>query len=336
MKTKKTKTKFYKNSHKAVPDHGLMAEPLSKAPEVKKVGIYNIVQINKENIGIDDGFQRALNKKQIKNIQENWDDDDCDLPNLYLHEYKGKYYPQITDGQHRICASPHKVIDCRVVNTLASITRCLRANDPRTKSQWEVNARFWGKAEAITRLKEDDPDNIHGMIKLFKKLGYNPLNPTKEKALDLGSNVAALHGQTLAAINAMLKNRLLESKEKAAITKKVMEDTVNIIDYVFRDEIGDEKKFGMQMWSGLPQFLLDSIEDRGLGGSYDIDKVKDAIKNGVWSIGGIHPRKDKLKAWFEFESATVKYQSKDIKGVSKRKANCWQRLFFDMYKLYKK
>jgi hypothetical protein len=134
----------------------------------------------------------------------------------------------------------------------------------------------------------------------------------------------------------MLKNRLLESKEKAAITKKVMEDTVNIIDYVFRDEIGDEKKFGMQMWSGLPQFLLDSIEDRGLGGSYDIDKVKDAIKNGVWSIGGIHPRKDKLKAWFEFESATVKYQSKDIKGVSKRKANCWQRLFFDMYKLYKK
>ena len=336
MKTKKTKTEFYKNSHKAVPDHGLMAKPLSKAPEVQKVGIYNIVQINRENIGIDDGFQRALNKKQIKNIQENWDDDDCDLPNLYLHEYKGKYYPQITDGQHRICASPHKVIDCRVVNTLASITRCLRANDPRTKSQWEVNARFWGKAEAITRLKEDDPSNIHGMIKLFKKLGYNPLNPTKEKALDLGSNVAALHGQTLAAINAMLKNRLLESKEKAAITKKVMEDTVNIIDYVFRDEIGDEKKFGMQMWSGLPQFLLDSIEDRGLGGSYDIDKVKDAIKNGVWSIGGIHPRKDKLKAWFEFESATVKYQSKDIKGVSKRKANCWQRLFFDMYKLYKK
>ena len=35
------------------------------------------------------------------------------------------------------------------------------------------------------------------------------------------------------------KNRLLETKEKVAITKKVMEDTVNIIDYVFRDEIGD-------------------------------------------------------------------------------------------------
>lgn len=330
------KTKFYKNSHKPVPKHKLMAEPLSKAPTIKKIGIYNIAQIDKKNIGIDDGFQRALSEKQIKNIQENWDDDDCDLPNIYLHKYRGKYYPQITDGQHRICASPHKVIDCRVVNTLSSITRCLRANDPRTKSQWEVNARFWGRAEEITRLKQDDPTNIHGLIKLFKKLGYTPLNPTKEKALDLGSNIAALHAQILAAINNMFKYRLLESKEKVAITKKVMEDTVEIVHHVFGDEIASQKKFGMQMWSGLPQFLLDSIEDKGLGGSYDIDTVKDTIKNGVWGIGGYHPRKDKLKTFVQFQSATLDYEAKGIKGVSCRKANCWQRLFFDMYKLHSK
>lgn len=115
-----------------------------------------------------------------------------------------------------------------------------------------------------------------------------------------------------------------------------MEDTLKIVDHVFGDEIADQKKFGAQLWSGLPQFLLDSIKDRGLGGDYDIDRVKEVISKGVWSIGGHHPRKDKLNSWFEFESATVQYQSKDIKGVSKRKANCWQRLFFDMYKLHNK
>lgn len=331
-----TKTKFYKNSHKPVTEYDLNAKPLSKAPEIEQVGIYKIARIHKENIGVDEAFQRALNKKQIKNIQDNWDDDDCDLPNIYLHKYKGKYYPQITDGQHRICASPHDTIDCRVVNTLASITRCLRANDPKTKSQWEVNARFWGRAEAITRLNENDPDNIHGIIKVFKKLGYNPLNPTKEKALDLGSSVAALHGQILAAINLMLKNRLLDEKEKAAITKKVMEDTVKIVDHVFGEEIASQKKFGAQMWSGLPQFLLDSIKNRGLGGDYNIDDIKKMIKKGAWSIGGNHPRKDKLLTFAHFEMATLKYQAKAIKAVSTRKANCWQRLFFDMHKLYEK
>ena len=134
----------------------------------------------------------------------------------------------------------------------------------------------------------------------------------------------------------MLKNRLLESKEKVAITKKVMEDTVEIVHHVFEDDIASQKKFGMQMWSGLPQFLLDSIEDKGLGGSYDIDTVKDTIKNGVWGIGGYHPRKDKLKTFVQFQSATLDYEAKGIKGVSCRKANCWQRLFFDMYKLHSK
>lgn len=331
-----TKTKFYKNSHKPVIEYDLHAKPLSKAPKIKQVGIYKITQIKKENIGVDEGVQRALNRKQIKNIQDNWDDDDCDLPNIYLHKYEGKYYPQITDGQHRICASPHDTIDCRVVNTLASITRCLRTNDPKTTSQWEVNARFWGHAEAITRLKESDPNNMHGIIKLFKKLGYNPLNPTKEKPLDLGSSVAALHGQILAAINTMLRNRLLNEKEKAAITKKVMEDTVKIVDHVFGEEIASQKTFGAQMWSGLTQFLLDSIEDRGLGGDYNIDDIKKMIKKGDWSIGGHHPRKDKLHTFVQFEMATLKYQAKAIKAVSTRKANCWQRLFFDMYKLYNK
>ena len=156
------------------------------------------------------------------------------------------------------------------------------------------------------------------------------------KALDLGSSVAAIHGQILAAINTMLRNRLLSDTERAAITKKVMEDTLKIVDHVFGDEIANQKKFGAQLWSGLPQFLLDSIKDRGLGGDYDIDRVKEVISKGVWSIGGNHPRKDELKTFAQFEKAVLQYQGKTIKGVSGRKANCWQRLFFDMHKLYNK
>ena len=330
------KSKFYLGSHEPVKEYGLLAQPLSKAPKVTTHGNYNLVDLNRENIGIDKDFQRSLNRTQISNIQSKWDDDNCDLPNVYIHKHNGKYFPQITDGQHRICASPHEVITCRTVNTLASITRCLEANDPRTKSSWEVNALFWARKAELDRLKGVDKENIKGLIKCFKRLGYNPLNPTKDQAVDLGGNIASLHKKMLNAINTRLRSRLLEDKERWAFTKKIMEDTVEIVDHVFNEEVKEEGriKFGGQIWSGLPQFLLDSREKFGLGGVYDIEEIKNILKGGVWGISGYHARKEKLETFNDFSTAAKEYELKKVKGVSDRRADYWQRLFLDMYKLH--
>ena len=112
--TTRNKTTFYKKAHKPVPEYGLLAEPLNKAPKITKHGIYNLADIHKKNIGIDSDFQRTLNRKQIDNISKNYDPDNCDLPNVYMHEHQDKFYIQITDGQHRISASPDEVITCRI------------------------------------------------------------------------------------------------------------------------------------------------------------------------------------------------------------------------------
>ena len=334
--TTRNKTTFYKKAHKPVPEYGLLAEPLNKAPKITKHGIYNLADIHKKNIGIDSDFQRTLNRKQIDNISKNYDPDNCDLTNVYMHEHQDKFYIQITDGQHRISASPDEVITCRIVNTKASITRCLEANNPKTKSSWEQNALFWGRKAEIDRLRLSDAENINGIIDRFKTLGYTPLNPTKQKAVDIGSNIANLHKQIYNAIKNKLKGRILEQGETQAIVKKVMDDTVDIVDYVFGEEIreGNKTQFGGQIWSGLPQFLLDSREKFGMGGAYDVNLIKGALVEGTWGIGGYHPRKDKLEKFQDFQDATLEYEARKVTGVSGRKADCWQRLFLDMYKLY--
>lgn len=336
MSTSENKNAFFKKAHKPVPEYGLLAEPLDEAPKIVTHGIYKVADIHKKNIGIDSDFQRTLNRKQISNISKNYDPDNCDLPNVYMHEHKGKFYIQITDGQHRISATPDDVVTCRVVNTKPSITRCLEANNPKTKSSWEQNALFWAKKAEIDRLRLSDKENINGIIERFKTLGYTPLNPTKQKPIDLGSNVANLHKQIYNAIKTKLKGRILEKGETQAIVKKVMDDTVDIVDYVFGEEIREGKKtsFGKQIWSGLPQFLLDSREKFGLGGAYDVDLIKGALAKGTWGIGGYHPRRDKLETFQDFQDAAIQYELKKVKGVHNRRADCWQRLFLDMYKLY--
>jgi len=140
----------------------------------------------------------------------------------------------------------------------------------------------------------------------------------------------------LNAINTRLKSRLLEDKERWAFTKKIMEDTVEIVDHVFNEEVKEEgrTKFGGQIWSGLPQFLLDSREKFGLGGVYDIEEIKNILKGGVWGISGYHPRMEKLETLHDFSQAAKEYELKKVKGVSDRRADYWQRLFLDMHKLY--
>ena len=49
----KPNTTFYLGSHKPVNEYGLLAQPLSKAPKVTTHGNYNLVDLNRENIGID-------------------------------------------------------------------------------------------------------------------------------------------------------------------------------------------------------------------------------------------------------------------------------------------
>ena len=346
MKKANKKNHFYKEYHKPVEKYGLHAKPLKKKPEVSKVGIYELITVPKENIGIDEEYQRILKHKQISNIKSTWDDEICDLPNFFVHEEKetGEVFIQLTDGQHRSCANPHKEITGRKVNTLSPVQRCLQANNPKTKSNWDVNARFWGLFVELGRIGSVDENQIQAIVKTFKSLGYNPVDRTKHKVTDISGNIAKFHSTILNVIQRELNKRIgLRDAEKREMSAQVMDDVVNIIHEVFNDEINSipenriKLQWGKQIWCAVTQFLLDSRKGFGLGGEYDRDEIIEVMRRGEWRMGGYSNKSAKaiLKTTEDYEDIAEKYRAKKIKGVSTRYADCWQRIIFDMHKYYK-
>jgi|TARA_Y100000004_G_scaffold9795_1_gene10613 hypothetical protein len=340
---------FNKKHHVAIERYALMGKPLDEMPKTVKVGIYNLATIPRENLGIDSQYQRALKHKQISKIQENWDDEICDLPSFYLYEDEktGKVYPQIIDGQNRTCANPHDEITGRVINTLAPVERCLQANNPKTKSVWDVHAQYWCQYVAVTRLRQTDNKFVKGLVKAFQALGYDPKDVTKFKSevTDISGQIGKYH-QTMYNAIARELGRVprvgLAEADKASFRAKVMTDVVTIIDQVFKREIAEHaegtvtNQWGQQIWAGLTQFLTDSREDFGLGGSYDVDEIIKIMRRGQWRMGGTKGKYQIVETINDYDNIADKYKAKDIKGVSKRNADCWQRIIFDMHKYYQR
>ena len=95
-------------------------------------------------------------------------------------------------------------------------------------------------------------------------------------------------------------------------------------------------RWGQQIWAGLTQFLTDSREDFGLGGSYDVDEIIKIMRRGQWRMGGTKGKYQIVETINDYDNIADKYKAKDIKGVSKRNADCWQRIIFDMHKYYQR
>jgi len=134
----------------------------------------------------------------------------------------------------------------------------------------------------------------------------------------------------------------LAEADKASFRARVMTDVLTIIDQVFKREIAEHaegtasNQWGQQIWAGLTQFLTDSREDFGLGGSYDVDEIIEVMRRGQWRMGGTKGKYQIVESIDDYDNIADKYKAKDIKSVSKRNADCWQRLIFDMHKYYQR
>ena len=191
------KTTFVTTQNKPITEYKIGAVPVETEKEFKVTPIHGIklALIPKKNIGIDPNYQRQYNKKQIRSIYDKWDYDLYEPVSIYMHRDKksGLTYYQATDGQHRLCAHPDDKVLCRIVNSLAAVTRCIQANDTRTKKGWSVDDRFWAKNTELDRVGCPDETLIKFTITTFEALGWSPLHPQREAAKDVGGKIAAIH-----------------------------------------------------------------------------------------------------------------------------------------------
>jgi|TARA_R110002020_G_C16154615_1_gene762934 hypothetical protein len=327
------KEEFITKAHVAIKEYGLEAEPTSQAFKETKTHGIRLCTIPKKNLGIDKDYQRAINHKQIKRINENWDIDNYEPANVY--HYKGtdglnRY--QVTDGQHRVCAHPDDTVTCRVVNTLSAVTRSLQVNDPSTKSAWTVDDLFWAKKTAINRGSQKDTTFIGATIKLFKQFGWTPLHPDKKLPQDLGGRIARIHKSwevnTIRNLDARIA---LPQKERDQMAFKVMQDAAKIMSSVFPDI--DYGSYGGHLWTALFDWL--SSEKHGLACNYSVDEVIKVLKRGNWSINGKgRLRKEILKTRKDFYDAAQDYIRKA--AVTNRLHNAYRQLFTDMITVSKR
>tara|TARA_B100001964_G_scaffold209469_1_gene242983 strand:+ start:135 stop:1118 length:984 start_codon:yes stop_codon:yes gene_type:complete len=323
------KAKFVTTSHKPLEKYGLGAKPTHKAFKETKWNGFKLAMIPKENIGIDSDYQRVADKTQVARINEKWDGDIYEFVNVYRHydEKTRLHFYQATDGQHRLCAHPDDVVPCRIVNSKAPVTRCIEANDPRTKRAWSIDDQFWAKNAELNRVKSiKDEDQIKNTIKIFKSFGWNPVNPSKQVPTDIGGRIAKIHAtwKTNTQKNLVLRVAL-SKKEKEVMSLSVLRDAATIMSEVFPsiDYVG----YAGRVWTALFDWL--SNEKHGLGCNYDINEIVSVFKGGRWGLRG--PRKQRLETLKDFRGAAQEYIRKEI--ITDRMHLAYLKLFNDMFQI---
>lgn len=298
------KERFVITSHKPNKKYGLGAKPTRKAFKETKWNGFKLAMIPKENIGIDSDYQRVADQNQVARINQKWDGDIYEFVNVYRH-YDSKtklHYYQATDGQHRLCAHPESVVPCRIVNTKAPVTRCIEANDPRTKRAWTIDDQFWAKKAELDRIKIDDPEQIKAVIKVFKSLGWTPVNPSKKVPVDVGGRIAKIHKSWKNnAVKNIDKRKSWPTAEKRKTSLMVFDHVCQIMKAVFPDI--DYHCSATRLWTAMFDWLTNDTQ--GLGLDYDVDHLIKMFQNGEWGIR--RKKKEPLKTRRDYHLAANDY-----------------------------
>jgi hypothetical protein len=277
------KTTFVTTQNKPITEYKIGAVPVETEKEFKVTPIHGIklALIPKKNIGIDPNYQRQYNKKQIKSIDDKWDYDLYEPVSIYMHRDKksGLTYYQATDGQHRLCAHPDDKVLCRIVNSLAAVTRCIQANDPRTKKGWSVDDRFWAKNTELDRVGCPDETLIKFTITTFEALGWSPLHPQREAAKDVGGKIAAIHDYFTKYIKKNISPRIeLSPKSRELRAKLAIVDTARLMSTLYDV---DYISYGGRIWCSIFDWLTNP---QHLNCEYDYDTVSNALSMGQFKF----------------------------------------------------
>lgn len=280
------KNTFVTTEHKPILEFKILAAPIGSSEEFKEMEItgqnFKLAVIPKKNIGVDPTYQRKYQKAQINNIHKNWDYDLYEPVAIYKYQDKktGLTYYQATDGQHRLCAHPKEEVLCRIVNSKAAVTRCLEANDTKTKSGWSVDDRFWARKTELERVEgKEDKDFVRFTIEAFEKAGFNPCHPKKKAPRDIGGKIATVHSYFEKSINKNIRTRdELSEDEQAQLAETAILDTISIMKDLFQPNF---VQYQGRIWAALFDWLTNSNH---LDCAYDVGQVFVALNAGLFKF----------------------------------------------------
>lgn len=348
-------TKFSpKKEHLQREKYGLLAETLDEPVKAKKFGGLKLAKIDKKYLGIG-GYQRPLKEERVALLRSKWHPEFGGV-NVCEIEYKGKFYYQVADGQHRACASPEEYMDCIVTNSQYPVDNFLMANDKNLVNPVSVDEVYWAHIDKYNTVCQKDEIEAKFVFDAFQDRGLTP-SPEykKDTILDFGTSVSKIHRfyhneiikqinkvrERLAKINAkkitnkkdkaFLKrfNHLnnLDEKQTRLFTQQVFKDVMDIMFGIFDKTTFNNKRRYFHSWNGMMRYLMKFWD-----WNYSKEDIVDTLREGRWCRGGKGAEKNNplgdIKDWHEAQ----KSYERSVNNLS----NQWMYLFADTYKVSKR
>lgn len=327
-----------KIDHLSVDQYDLMAKPTTSAVKFKRAGSLKIATIPKENLGVGRYQRTKINHGRIKTIRDQWHPElgNANVCELY---YKGKYYYQLVDGQHRSCASPADSIDCIITNSHVPVDNFLMANDPKTTKPISEDDAYWAKYirwETVDdEISKNDTEDIKYIHSLFEQRGWTPSRSHQNRDENFGCNISKLHKvytkQVVKLINRLVKTKKIEENDSKTMRRAVLKDSIEIMVRLFGSDTFKSHTKYLNCWGGLMKFLT-----RHKGFDYSVDEIVETLKQGRWcKYAKGRESAQTLKTILDWKTTTGKYIGSSIKKIGSKMSDfdAWFCLFVDVYKV---
>ncbi len=350
-------TKFSpKKEHLQREKYGLLAETLDEPVKAKKFGGLKLAKIDKKYLGIG-GYQRPLKEERVALLRSKWHPEFGGV-NVCEIEYKGKFYYQVADGQHRACASPEEYMDCIVTNSQYPVDNFLMANDKNLVNPVSVDEVYWAHIDKYNTVCQKDEIEAKFVFDAFQDRGFIPCaEHKKDTILDFGTNISKIHKfyrneivkqinrirEKLAKINAKkITNKKdkaflkrfdhlnnLDEKQTRLFTQQVFKDVMDIMIGIFGKATFNVKprRRYFHSWNGMMRYLMKFWD-----WNYSKEDIVDTLREGRWCRGGKGIEKNDslgdIKDWHEAQ----KSYERSVNNLS----NQWMHLFADTYKVSKR
>jgi hypothetical protein len=338
---------FKPSEHQPLKEYGILAKPLTKRLKVTEIGPLKVAQISKKYLGIGQ-YQRPKDKNKIANIKNNWNPELGEGFKVAEIQHKGKWYHQVVDGQHRVCACPHDKVTVMIINTFAPVDNFLEANNPKNKSTISIDDRFFALKNRQETVKDarskEDQDDVLFMHDEFVENGYTPQhNKEKDKNSDFGCMVARIHKTYEKRIREALdkalerEDRILQSKKRKKfvpqfsnlssqeiVDKKrdTFKDVMKIMASVFDKADFGSKNHYSSAWEGMMMFLT-----QYLNWDYNVKGVINILQKGRHCKNNRGKEKDQpLSSIIDWNDAVLNdYQNIEFKRDK------WYKMIIDVY-----
>ena len=330
VQTKKKDT-FILSHHKGIPNFGLNAE--SRTTPFKtttvKVGsnhtpVMTFAEIPKSHLGINIHYQRNLDVKRVNRIKADWDYDIYTPASVYIKKKNGKFYYQVTDGQHRVAAYPEDTVLVRIVNSLPAVTRFLQANDPKCVQSLTFDQIYWAVryGDNYNGLKFKDYPFTEVVIKQLKRYGWKPQRYSTDTT-DFGAKTSTLYKGWMRNVVKPLSKKLKGRRLKEE-SEKVFSDTLEIMTAVMGGtDAFSRGRYGGEMWSAMMDFL---VNPSFLANKYAVKSIIASLSKGLYKKpnsrqGVLHLTK--LSEWMSARS--------DYTPILNRVESEYRQLIQDVY-----